>query len=57
MKNYADRGGCSPMSPKAELENITPSEICIILFISYKSRLVPKFFTAKLDVQNVLIVA
>ena len=29
------------MSPKAELENITPSEICIILFISYESRLVP----------------
>ena len=45
------------MSLKAELENITPSEICIIFFISYESRLVPKFFTAILDVQNVLMVA
>ena len=49
MKNSADQGGCYPQRPKAEVDNITPSEISRILHILQK----PNSIIALLFIQNI----
>ena len=49
MKNYADQGGCYPPKPKAEADNTSPPEVCIILHIIRK----PNSIIALLFIQNI----